>query len=63
MPTDADENSPGYGEASTKPGKEVIVPQNGDKHLPVGTKFSVAPKDVPEGWKVTVDPDTGDVTA
>nr|WP_232011957.1 YPDG domain-containing protein [Staphylococcus condimenti] len=63
VPTDADENTPAYGEASTKPGKEVVVPQNGDNDLPQGTKFSVDPKDIPEGWTVTVDPDTGDVTA
>ncbi|WP_218086584.1 YPDG domain-containing protein, partial [Staphylococcus sp. HMSC065E08] len=63
VPTDADDNTPAYGDATTKPGKEVVVPQNGDKDLPEGTKFSVDPKDIPEGWAVTVDPDTGDVTA
>ena len=62
-PTDADDNNPAYGEASTKPGKDVVVPQTGDKDLPEGTEFSVDPKDIPEGWTVTVDPKTGDVTA
>ncbi|WP_185933648.1 Rib/alpha-like domain-containing protein [Actinobaculum suis] len=55
---DADKHTPGYGEASGKPGEDVTVDQTGDKNLPEGTKFAG-----PEGDDtVTVDPATGKVT-
>ncbi|MCU5746246.1 YPDG domain-containing protein, partial [Staphylococcus sp. SQ8-PEA] len=61
-PNDAQSNDPGYEDQSTKPGTPVEVPQTKDGELPSGTTFE-GPKDVPTGWKVNVDPNTGKVTA
>ncbi|MCU5747136.1 YPDG domain-containing protein, partial [Staphylococcus sp. SQ8-PEA] len=61
-PNDAQSNDPGYDDQSTKPGVAVEVPQTKDGELPSGTTFE-GPKDVPTGWKVNVDPNTGKVTA
>lgn len=38
------------------------IPQTGDNTFPPGTKFEVPPSKVPNGWIVTVDPNTGDIT-
>ncbi|MCJ0953870.1 YPDG domain-containing protein [Mammaliicoccus sciuri] len=38
------------------------MPQTGDKELPPGTEFEVPSDKVPNGWTVTVDPKTGDLT-
>ncbi|MCU5747144.1 YPDG domain-containing protein, partial [Staphylococcus sp. SQ8-PEA] len=59
--TDAGQHDPGYDENSTKPGVPVEVPQTKDGNLPPGTSFE-GPKDVPPGWTVDVDPNTGKVT-
>ncbi|MEB5566898.1 Rib/alpha-like domain-containing protein, partial [Mammaliicoccus sciuri] len=63
-PSQAASNDPGYGKDSTsvKPGTEAKIPQSGDKELPPGTKFDVPADEVPSGWTVTVDPNTGDIT-
>ncbi|WP_181895764.1 YPDG domain-containing protein [Staphylococcus felis] len=61
-PNQAQENTPGYEDGSTTPGKPVTVPQTGETELPPGTKFEVTQTSVPEGWTVTVDPDNGKVT-
>ncbi|MDO5512737.1 Rib/alpha-like domain-containing protein, partial [Corynebacterium sp.] len=62
-PTEADDNTPGYGAETTKPGTPVDVPQTGDTELPDGTEFTL-PEDYtpPAGWEVTVDPTDGTVT-
>ena len=60
-PNDAQDNDPGYDDKSTKPGQPVDVPQTKDKDLPPGTQFE-GPKNVPDGWTVNVDPNTGTVT-
>ncbi|WP_167386254.1 YPDG domain-containing protein, partial [Staphylococcus argensis] len=59
--TDAGQHDPGYEDAKTQPGKPVEVPQTKDKNIPPGTEFE-GPKDVPSGWTVDVDPNTGKVT-
>ncbi|MCU5747137.1 YPDG domain-containing protein, partial [Staphylococcus sp. SQ8-PEA] len=59
--TDAGQHDPGYEDQSTKPGTPVEVPQTKDGNLPPGTSFE-GPKDVPPGWTVDVDPNTGKVT-
>ncbi|WP_436875460.1 YPDG domain-containing protein [Mammaliicoccus sciuri] len=67
-PNEAQENEPGYNTENpgqpteTKPGESVTIPQNGDSTLPSGTTFEIPEGSVPDGWTVTVDPKTGDLT-
>ncbi|WP_337020651.1 YPDG domain-containing protein [Mammaliicoccus sciuri] len=64
---DSQDNTPGYGSKDNgstpvKPGTSTHIPQTGDKELPPGTEFEVPSDKVPNGWTVTVDPKTGDLT-
>ncbi|MBO1208531.1 YPDG domain-containing protein [Mammaliicoccus sciuri] len=64
---DSQDNTPGYvskdnGSTPVKPGTSTHIPQTGDKELPPGTEFEVPSDKVPNGWTVTVDPKTGDLT-
>ncbi|WP_204190318.1 YPDG domain-containing protein [Mammaliicoccus sciuri] len=64
---DSQDNTPGYGSKDNgstpvKPGTSTHIPQTGDKELPHGTEFEVPSDKVPNGWTVTVDPKTGDLT-
>ena len=64
---DSQDNTPGYGSKDNgstpvKPGTSTHIPQSGDKELPPGTEFEVPSDKVPNGWTVTVDPKTGDLT-
>ncbi|MGV3244917.1 YPDG domain-containing protein [Staphylococcus sp. 11262D007BW] len=61
-PNDAQDNTPGYNDGSTKPNVPVEIPQTGDADVPPGTKYEV-PEEVPTGWTVEVNPDNGTVTA
>ncbi|WP_323707600.1 YPDG domain-containing protein [Mammaliicoccus sciuri] len=66
-PNDSQDNTPGYGSKDNgstpvKPGTSTHIPQTGDKELPPGTEFEVPSDKVPNGWTVTVDPKTGDLT-
>ncbi|REH95365.1 hypothetical protein DOS70_06825 [Staphylococcus felis] len=56
-PNQAQENTPGYEDGNTTPGKPVTGPQMGDTELPPGTKLEVPTVKISEGWTVTVDPD------
>lgn len=49
--TDADRHNPAYPTATTKPGQQVTVEQNGDT-LPAGTTCSIVYQ--PQGWEVTL---------
>ena len=60
-PNDAQNNDPGYGDVSTKPGQPVTVPQTGDETLPPGTTFEAPEGSIPPGYTVTIDPN-GNVT-
>ncbi|MDO5512764.1 Rib/alpha-like domain-containing protein, partial [Corynebacterium sp.] len=63
VPTEADDNTPGYNPGRTNPGIPVDVPQTGDTELPDGTEFTLPEGYTPpEGWEVTVDPTTGTTT-
>ncbi|WP_323709158.1 YPDG domain-containing protein [Mammaliicoccus sciuri] len=64
---DSQDNTPGYGSKDNgstpvKPGTSTHIPQTGDKELPPGTEFEVPSDKVSNGWTVTVDPKTGDLT-
>ncbi|PNZ97325.1 Rib/alpha-like domain-containing protein, partial [Staphylococcus nepalensis] len=60
--TQANINNPGYAHATVKPGETVKVPQTGDNTMPDGSKYDIATNQVPAGWKVSVNANTGELT-
>ncbi len=60
--TQANINNPGYAHATVKPGETVKVPQTGDNTMPDGSKYDIATNQVPAGWKVSVNTNTGELT-
>ena len=59
---ESENHNPGYDPEESTPGTAVDIEQTGDKELPDGTKFG-NPDKTPDGWEVTVDENTGKVTA
>jgi len=60
--TQANINNRGYAHATVKPGETVKVPQTGDNTMPDGSKYDIATNQVPAGWKVSVNANTGELT-
>ena len=60
--TQANINNPGYAHATVKPGETVKVPQTGDNTMPDSSKYDIATNQVPAGWKVSVNANTGELT-
>ena len=59
----ADHNHPGYENTGIEPGAAIIVHQTGDNTMPDGSKYAIVDgTKLPEGWTVTVNPETGDLT-
>lgn len=59
--TDANLNTPGYGETYGKVGVEVSLEQN-NKNLPEGSTFTITPGQDLGDWAPKVDPTTGTIT-
>ncbi|REI21171.1 hypothetical protein DOS78_10490, partial [Staphylococcus felis] len=60
-PNQAQENTPGYEDGTSTPGKPVTAPQPGDTQLLPGTKYEVTTTNIPEGWDIREHPDNVEV--
>ncbi|PTJ74416.1 YPDG domain-containing protein, partial [Mammaliicoccus sciuri] len=64
IPNQAQEHTPNYNKSNyMKPSQKIDIPQTGDKDLPNGTTFEITKNIlIPEGYTVSVDPNSGTVT-